>query len=37
MNTVCASCQALNRIPEARINDVAQSVDVVDMSCSTAM
>ena len=24
MNTVCASCQALNRIPEARISDVAK-------------
>jgi hypothetical protein len=36
MNTVCASCQALNRIPEARISDVANA-DAVDMSCLTAM
>ncbi|XPE57000.1 hypothetical protein ACNKHQ_15180 [Shigella flexneri] len=24
LNTVCAHCQALNRIPEARINEAAK-------------
>ncbi len=35
MNTVCTHCQAINRIPDDRIEDAAKCADAAVTTCLT--